>query len=164
MSKVITVDLFDSGSIDRALAEMLKNKDWVKRQCWEISKILASMGADAARETYGDAGQGITVTVKYGDTYKGEASVVATGQDVCFVEFGTGVYADPVHELAGNMPFDVMPGSWSDTEGKHTWSRWFNSGRDVMEYPFNSVPRRGMLEASKTIQSNVANVVHQVFK
>lgn len=75
--------------------------------------------------------------------------LIAEGKDVCFLEFGAGVYADGNHPWAGEMPFAVRPGSWSETHARQFADRgfWFYNGTSYSYIP----PTRAMFNASENL-------------
>lgn len=160
VSEIITINPFDVQSIEAAFSEVSEYKAWLDSKCEEFSLRLCEAGSEAARSTYGGAEQSITITVE--KRGKG-AAVVASGAGVGFVEFGTGAHADSAHPFAQAVPFDVSKGSWSEVEGKGTWGAWIAAGKDEALYPYNTVPRRGMLEATKTIQREINGIARRVF-
>ena len=150
-----------SVEVDSVVAAMQKHlNDWLneKNELF-LQKILAEAQKSAEREF----GSAVTVSVQKenDNTY----ALVADGDAVCFLEFGTGVYAESFHEFAQFMPFDIYPGSWSESDmGSHTWSHWVNSLKNPMEYPYNRQARRGMWEAYKTIQRESERIAKEVYR
>ena len=83
-------------------------------------------------------------------------AIIASGERVCFIEFGAGMYAlAHMNALADErkLGFRVEPGSWSMTEGMRTWADYEDHPQD---YPYNQPARPGMYEAYKAIQRNIA--------
>lgn len=76
--------------------------------------------------------------------------VVATGHDVGFMEFGTGIYTEG-DEFADYAPYDVSPGSWSEEHARQFSERggWFYGG----EYMKGTPPTRGMQKGLDHIRS-----------
>lgn len=62
---------------------------------------------------------------------------------VAFLEFGTGFKTDSSHPYAGNVPFAVYEGSWSEQHAG-TYEKWIAAGNDPEKYPYNHLPRRGL--------------------
>ena len=88
--------------------------------------------------------------------------VEANGREVCFIEFGTGVYAHAQdlehHNMAENVNVLVYPGSWSETHGR-TYQEWIASGREPEKYPFNLEPRPGMYNGIQRVKELVAKAI-----
>ena len=94
-------------------------------------------------------------------------AITAGGTDqIAFIEFGAGVYADPDHALAdeSKLGFQVYPGSWSESpEGVGTYPEWVRNGRQG-EYKYNRVPRPGLLAAYNAIIREFTSIAHKVFE
>ena len=77
--------------------------------------------------------------------------VVATGHDVGFLEFGTGINAIDPDEFAAYAPYDVSPGSWSEEHARQYTEKkgWFYGG----EYMKGTPPTRGMQQGLDHIRS-----------
>lgn len=102
----------------------------------------------------------VTVSVsKRGNTY----SITASGKAVCFLEFGTGAYADVNHPYAKRVPFEVRPGSWSETHA-NTWQEWIDNGGDPKKYRYNTQPRRAMYEAYKAVKKEAPRIIREEFE
>lgn len=80
---------------------------------------------------------------------------------VTFLEFGTGAYVDSAHEYADDVEFNVYSGSWSE-EHKNTWFEWINAGKDPEKYPYNHLPRRGMLKGMEAARKYVHNMAKRI--
>ena len=75
---------------------------------------------------------------------------------VTFLEFGTGLYAYSGHPNAGKVEFDVWSGSWSEEHAK-TWKKWLDSGKDPSTYPYNHLPRRGLLKGMEAARQYLSD-------
>lgn len=132
-------------SYDEAVAMANASREAAIRRCdrpqWEVRHITASYEAD-------------------GD----HAFVIkAVGQDVCFVEFGTGMFAgNPPNEYASEVPISIRPGSWSDTH-EHTWEYWNKRGYPQNEYPYNIVPANAFPKAFNDMRNAVHSLAREVF-
>lgn len=166
--KTITIDVYDSDSIDNAIKELNKFIKQRERNIETYVMRLAQCGEVAAQRTYGSS-----VTVKAHKAADGTWEILANGKQVVFLEFGTGVKVQDHQELSNTLPIEIMPGSWSESpEGKHTWSTWLAGGnikgkwrqRRFEEYPYNTEPRPGMWEAYKAIVENQNRIAQEVFK
>ena len=134
-------------------------KEWVAKKNDEFLQKLLEEGKKVAEQIFGSA------ALVYIDKTQDGYALIAEGEAVCFIEFGTGVYADPKHEFANDMPFVIAPGSWSESDfGKHTWSDWVNAGKDPKYYPFNRHPKYPMWEAYKALQANMDRIAKEVYK
>lgn len=130
---------------------------------------LAQEAADILRQAYQGVAApyltnydpSISVNVREGnDSGKIWAEISAQGEQVGFLEFGTGALSDEMHPLAEQAPFPVFSGSWSNSpDGAGTWLKWLESGKDPMEYPYNREPRYGIYAAVEYIKAHAAEYV-----
>lgn len=166
--KTIEFDPCDIQSINKAIEAIEKHEVWRKQKITEYIHKLCLVGAEAAKKTYGGL-----IHVEVTPDGKG---IIGIGDQVVFLEFGTGVKVQDHPELSNTLPIDIMPGSWSESpEGKHTWSTWLEGGyigkdkqrwiqRRFDEYPYNTEPRPGMWEAYKAILANQDRIAKEVFE
>lgn len=156
----------------KSLTQLLKDiedyqKNWLPRKVDEFASELAKVGRDEASRLYSQGGGSpippdVTVTaVKLED---GKYAIVANGTQVCFLEFGAGVYATSSHPYSSEVPFEVYPGSYSENHG-HTFEDWLNSNSpNKGEYKFNTVPTRALLSAYNEMVRRSREVAQKVFK
>lgn len=145
----------------KSLSELLKEVNKYKANFdRKVDEFLAELAARAAeRAEYEFDGQ---VTGSYEKVDENRYRVLANGEEIGFLEFGTGVYADGSHPYASAVPFRVAPGSWSN-EHEQTWERWLAKGNDPAEYPYNMLPLRGMLRTYNWMRDNAAEIAKEVF-
>lgn len=157
--KTIEIDPFDTQSINKAIQELRAHQEWRKQKIAEYIRKLCELGAEAARRTYGSL-----VEVSVTPDGKG---IIAEGDQVVFLEFGTGTKTQD-HELSAPLSIEIVPGSWSEgPEGKHTWSEWLRSqdwAGAMKGYPYDTQPRPGLYEAYKAIVANQDRIAQEVFK
>lgn len=166
--KTITIEL-SVESCKKALEELKKYEKYIKPKLDEVCKRLAQIGCDAANAHYAEASAdsastgngGITAFIaplEGGNGYK----IVAQGEDVYFIEFGTGnssgmFYGDglPVTSVP------VYPGSYSEQNaGMYAkWGYWFYKGEIMSSTPVY-MP---MYYAGKAIRENEKRIAQEVF-
>lgn len=146
----------DTKELEEALADStLAIQAFLEDLMERVAKRLAEEVAKPIAESEYGYDEGINVYVeKRGDDY----AIMAEGDEVCFIEFGAGVYADPSHLFSDKTPFEVRSGSWSEKHAQ-TWQRWIEGGNDPEKYPYNVEPRKGMYEAYKAILSSAGMVI-----
>lgn len=113
---------------------------------------LMQMATSIVENSYASQGIGnedYTVTAEH--TEHG-FKIIATGEDVGFLEFGAGVLTEPNNEFVSEVPFPVYEGSWSETHSgifaKNKF--WFYAGS-----PYTGRPAtRGMQRALDYIRNN----------
>lgn len=156
--KTIEIDPFDLQSINRAIKELKAHETWRKQKITEYIHKLCVLGASVAKQRYGS-----TVDVHVTPDGKG---IIAEGDQVVFLEFGTGTKTMN-HELSAPLSIQIVPGSWSEgPEGKHTWSEWLRSQNwagAMKGYPYDTTPRPGLYEAYKAIVANQEKIAQEVF-
>ena len=147
--KKITLTL-DTNSIDRAIKEVEKLKEWRKQKLSELTKALAELGAEAT-------GYGSMVRVEETDN---GCKIIAQDEQIAFIEFGAGDAATYMNTVDG---VDIYPGSWSGSDlGTGEYARyrsWHYQGEKFTEIQ----PQRGMLKAEETIIARVREIAERVF-
>lgn len=127
MKYKIQIDPLDVRSIEDGLY-LLKAYQEIERKA--IYKTFPERLLEDACKTAKIAYGSEPVTVSYRLNHVGDNSVsysiFADGDQVCFVEFGTGIFANPEQAFAPeaqkNLGIRVAPGSWSmSPEGKKTF-------------------------------------------
>lgn len=164
--KRLKINVLDPSSIAGAIEELDKYRKWTDEQTQRFFMDLAKEARDIAESEFAKAPTLVTWTDKDGNPidwreqpqvtvqkHDNGVSIIADGSDVCFIEFGTGVWADARSPLAvaaqRNLGVMVYPGSWSIDHGR-TFQAWEAAGRKG-EYRFNAKPARAMLAAYKAI-------------
>lgn len=154
----ITIDIADPDSIDKGLAALDRYKIWeLEFIAYRLKREICEAACEAANKVYSGFAE-----AQWANKGAEKAVIYVKGREVCFIEFGTGIYADPSHILAdpSMLGFSVYPGSWSETEdhdppGKHTWSRWEASHDGNMTgYTYNGPSLPGMEAAYMEIISH----------
>ena len=125
----------------------------IKSNGKKIAMKTASLGATEARSAFGGE-----VFCQASKTAEG-AKVVANGSQVSFLEFGAGQTTDS--HLS--PPFDVAPGSYSQTVGKKQFlpgvrERWYHK---KVRYT-RIQPRMGMLRASIAMRRELKRIASEV--
>ena len=152
---VISLDPFNPFSVMAAQQETRRLMEEFDRKVDEFIREVAEIGAKAAEGSYGGS---VTVTI---EGYDDGVSICADGKAVVFMEFGSGSAVATGNMFAGEMPFEVRPGSWSEQHA-HQYERlgyWIFGGQKFTEV----APRNGMENAHKAIQQDMWNVAMRVF-
>lgn len=164
MLKEITVDPYSPMSIDFAIAEVRRHEKWVKEKSMELCKRLAEIGANVASIHFSsgflDENDDVTVTVR---PINNGYSVVANGQSVCFLEFGTGVAAGNGYDTSEiHPPVPIEPGSWSGTKGTGEFAKYGSWHYNKRKYTMTT-PRMGMYHASVETKRVMEKIAQEVF-
>ena len=150
--KYIDIELSPQ-SIDKALQE-LAELDKLDLICQK----LALIGAEEAmrrfmRGDHGNTDVNVDV-VPIENGYK----IVASGKDVYFIEFGTGVFANP-NGYETTVP--VYPGSYSEQHAQQfsTKGFWYYGGEKLQ----GTEAENAMYYAGKAIRDNMERVIQEVY-
>lgn len=161
MAERIVVELTNK-SINQAIKELQAYKLWIQTKEAELRSRLAMLGATVASIRFSGAiatTNNISVRVEDdGST----ATIYAEGEEVAFIEFGTGIKYGYGHPDAGRFGFG--PGTWSDgPEGKGHWDNengwWYGSGK----HTYGNPPAMAMYDAVKAITEQVTQIAREVF-
>ena len=157
---VIEIDPFNPLSILRADLACKRISREFDEKVDEYLRGLAEIGERAAQGAY--AGTPVDVSVqKLNDGY----SVSADGREVVFLEFGAGSTVNVSNRFAGDMPFEVSRGSYSDS--KNPPGEYAKTGYKYWHVGQNKVthvdPRNGMHKAYKAIMSDMQDLAKVVF-
>lgn len=166
MSKhVLRIDPYDKKSVEAAIRYIRNLRKDINEKRKVFIEKLANVGLAVAQVRFvGGESLGNGNVVVTTEPTKNGFKVVASGEDVCFIEFGTGVYAGLGYEgNTGEVP--VFPGSWSQSEngegrfvpGIHEY--WYYAGNKVE----GTVPQKGMYFAAKEIRRAVERIAKDVF-
>ena len=146
-------------SCQNAINELKDYNKKVRSACKEVCKRLAEIGAKEAQRVFAKGaqeGNGDTV-VKIRSIPSGYA-IVASGEDVYFVEFGTGIDATSTHGFNVSVP--IYPGSYSENNAQQysTVGYWW-----YRNTKYDGTPAyMPMYYAEKAIRANVNRVAREV--
>lgn len=169
--KTIEVDVFDRDSVLKALDEIDKFHERLQNLGEKICFELASIGATVASLRFARAVYSSEPLVDISvEKIDGGYKILAQGEDVCFIEFGSGAaygYGYPPDvQLEPNMPYG--PGTWSESEvGKGHWNDengwWFIGGDGQYVHTFGNPPAMAMYEAGKSMRQDLERIARKVF-
>jgi hypothetical protein len=161
----IQIDPFDRKSIGDAvkLVKQYKRDFLVKEQ--EFARRLADLGVRVAQAGFATADyDGVNdVVVTLVKTSTGYA-VLASGEKVGFIEFGTGIrypewdntdmaYTPPVH------------GTYGKGQGKNPWGWWFKAHDGAMaRHTYGNPPAEAMRTARDEMVAQVIQIAREVWK
>jgi hypothetical protein len=161
----IRVDPFDRDSIDQAirLVKQYKKDFAVKEK--EFVRRLAEIGLSTATYLFHMADYDGTKDVVVTMNHRGnKATVVAHGQTVGFIEFGTGVN---YREWDGsNVEYTPPPhGSYGKGHGKQQYGWWFVPNKGVKaQHTYGNPPAEAMLTARDDIVMWVTQIAREVWR
>lgn len=158
---MITVKLSQNGFL-KAAKELEKHAEKSFKKDDEFLRVLADRGAEIAKSAYADADENQTPPIVDTIKTKNGYSIVAQGQDVCFMEFGTGVQAGMGYDLPVPAPFAIAPGSWSIRHSRRfiVQGFWYFHKKRY----FGTYPLKGMYYASKMMREKAKEIAREVYR
>lgn len=156
---VLNIDPFDPASIQKALDEIEKVQKELPKKVDNYIGKLTDIGVEAARAAYSSE---VLVDAEFAQGVDGYA-IFAEGPTVAFEEFGAGLMVNPANRFAGQMPFRVARGSWSDERnGPYKRSNYDHWTYNNVEYT-EIAPRAGMQKAYEAIMQNRYQARKEIF-
>jgi hypothetical protein len=161
----ITVNPFDSKSIDDAIRMVAQFKKDFQQKESEFLRRLAEIGVRVAQSGFATADyDGVNdVVVSMERTSNGYA-VVASGKTVGFIEFGTGVK----HPEWDNTGMDYTPpkhGTYGKGQSKNPHGWWFKQNDGVRAtHTYGNTPAEAMRTARDEMVENVIRIAREVWQ
>lgn len=155
-------------SVDKAIAQLREYLDSMNDKNARFVEELAKLGIpiidDKIAESIGDAEKYHDTQIKihsYGDY--SEATLSVSGQDILFIEFGSGKYYNPSDpEHAGQFGYGVgtYPGQThaSDPDG---W--WYRDETGAPKHSKGQQATSPVLQASHEIIANIRKIAREVY-
>ena len=141
--------------IDRILKQ-LERFDNMETKLNDIAQRLVAVGEPIIRAVHGN--HNAVWSEPTAEGYR----IIAEGESVLFIEFGTGDAAG-IHASAYDaVPSVVRPGSWSETHSQQysRWGFWFFGGHVLRETP----PHPAFYDAYKAMVEALPQIVEEVFR
>ena len=156
----ITIDPFDKKSISDALAQIKQYQRDFERKEQEFVRRLAEIGVSVATAGFAtaDSDERDSVTVSLVKTSDGY-SVVASGESVGFIEFGTGV-RNPEWDGSGLEYTPPKHGTYGRGWGKNPKGWFFAPGR----HTYGNPPAEAMLTARDVMVERVMQIAREVWR
>ena len=164
----ITVNPFDSKSIDAAIKMINRYEKELAVKEKEFVQRLKELGVSVARTGFATADyDGVNDVLVTSVQNDGRAAVIAYGETVGFIEFGTGVtnpewvdsnnqsgvpYIPPAHGTYGKG-FGQNPHGWYFTQSDGAKAR----------HTYGNQPAEAMLTARDTMVENVIRIAREVW-
>lgn len=141
--------------VDRILKRLSKF-DNMDAKLSEIARRLAAVGEPIIRAVHGNHNSVWSEPTQTG--YR----VIAEGESVLFIEFGTGDAAGIHAQEYDAVPSVVRPGSWSETHAQQyaRWGFWFWNGQRLTETP----PHPAFYDAYRAMVQELPKIVDEVFQ
>jgi hypothetical protein len=168
----ITMSLSEK-SIDEAIKKLKDYKKWVETKTVQLTERLALIGAHEASVRFATAIYDGTndSSVEVSKTSNGWV-ITASGQAVCFIEFGSGVYHNSGEPYPLPRPVGISGiGEYGQGKGKQsTWGYYGDPGTNGTVKDNGVVLTHGnpasmpMWYASTEMQREVTKIAREVFK
>ena len=159
----ITIDPFNSKSISSALKTLKQYEKDFKAKESEFVRRLKELGVSVASAGFALADYDGINDVRVTETQNGNrALVVAYGETVGFIEFGTGIKF-PEYNSTGLMYTPPPHGSYGQGKGARPKGWWFNQGSGS-RHTYGNPPVEAMLAARDAMIEQVAQIARDVWK
>lgn len=158
----IKVNIYDPDSIKDAIDQVNSYSKWLETKIEEIISRLADLGEQIVDSHYSQSGEAF---ITYCEKNRDSAMIIAVGDNVVFLEFGTGFDVQDKREDLGmeteGLP-EIYGGSWSETEGRGTFARHGHWHYRNVDYT-GTEARLGFYFASKAIRDKAVEIAKEVF-
>lgn len=160
----IVVNPFDPESISAALDALKQYEKDFKQKEAEFLRRLAEIGVRTAQAVFSAADyDGVNDVAVSLEKNENGYSVVASGETVGFIEFGTGVK----HQEWDNTGMDYTPpahGTYGKGQGKNRWGWWFKTGDGATaSHTYGNPPAEAMRTARDEMVENVLRIAREVW-
>ncbi|WP_407453563.1 hypothetical protein [Methanobrevibacter sp.] len=166
--KELTINPFDRKSILKVNKYIQEKKATFKAKETELLSRLAFMGATRvsirfSQAIYGDDHDVVVSTLLYDN----QAVIKAQGEDVCFIEFGSGIKYGYGHPKASEFGFG--PSTWSEGPmGSGYWDNqkgWWYKGKDGKgHHSYGNPPAMAMYKTKVELAEEINTIAREVFK
>lgn len=160
----ITVNPYDIKSINKALKQIEVYRQDFESKEQEFVRRLAEIGLSVARTGFQladyDGEKDVVVSMNQTGT---QATIVASGQTVGFIEFGTGVRYP---EWSGDDTDFTPPqhGTYGKGKGKNPHGWWFTANAGSSQHTYGNMPAEAMLTARDRMIEQVVRIAREVWK
>ena len=164
MSKTITFDIFDPASIQRAAQEIREYSKWVQDKADMLARRLAAYGLTRVRIGYNAAVYDQDKDVEVSVENSGDNTYVirASGRDVLFLEFGSGIRYGDGHPLNGE--FGMGPGTYPGQTHVPDPGYWWYTGEDgKSHYSVGNAPSMVMYLTGMELRNELTRIAREVF-
>lgn len=157
----IKVELSDKG-IEDAIKALEKEEKRSKTNDDLFMRKLAECGLIEAQKHFLEADENSELPDVYAEKTKNGYRIVASGTDVCFIEFGTGVYTGYGYEKTVNTNFAIRPGSWSKFHSRQFYVKgyWHYRRKKYV----GTYPTKAMYLASKEMRQQIYQIAREVYR
>lgn len=158
-------------SVDSAIAQLKGYLQSLNDKNALFVKRLAELGIpvidEKIEESEGDASKYHDTQIKihsYGDY--SEATLTVSGQDILFIEFGSGIFWNEESEAAHAGQFGYGVGTYpGQTHAFNTdpYGWWYRDETGAPQYSYGQQATAPMLQASHEIIANIRKIAREVY-
>lgn len=150
-------------SVRKALRELKAYRRFVERKTVELAERLATLGAMTAGPLFGgaiyDGDNDVKLSVvRTEDGWRIEAK----GHAVAFIEFGAGVYYNPVEPYPNRPPNVAHIGEYGEGNGKRQIWVYYDDGGEK-HFTRGNPASMPMFRASEELRSRITEIAREVF-
>lgn len=160
----IVIDPFDKKSVDAAIKRLRQYEKDLKSKEAKFVRRLKELGVSVARTGFATADYDGVNDVLIAETQSGgNAMIIAYGQAVGFIEFGTGVRFREYD--SSTSEFTPPPhGSYGKGRGKNRHGWWFKQGDGASaRHTYGNPPAEAMLAARDAMVEQVIQIAREVW-
>lgn len=155
----LKIDPYDPKSVDKAIKQVEQYKVRLNQKEKLLLERLSSMGATNVSISFANAiyngDNDVNVRVELTDN---KATILAEGQAVCFIEFGTGVRYG--YGYSGQKPSGIVGiGEFGKGKGSNPKGWWY--GHNL--HSFGNPPNEGMYKTVQGLAEEILKVAREVF-
>ena len=160
----IQVNPFDKASIDAAIKQVAEyKKDFLAKEKIFV-KRLAEIGVSVATTGFAladyDGNKDVTVRLEWNGN---RAVVIAEGETVGFIEFGTGI-KNPEWDNSGMAYTPPKHGTYGKKHGARPKGWYFKPGEGAVQHTFGNYPAEAMRTARDVMIEKVTQVAREVWR
>ena len=160
----IRVDPFDKASINAAIKQVQEyKKDFLAKEKIFV-KRLAEIGVSVATTGFAvadyDGIKDVTVRLEWNGN---KAVIIAEGETVGFIEFGTGI-KNPEWDNSGMDYTPPKHGTYGKKRGARPHGWYFKPGEGAVQHTYGNPPAEAMRTARDVMIERVARIAREVFR
>ena len=160
----IRVNPFDKASINAAIKQVQEyKKDFLAKEKIFV-KRLAEIGVSVATTGFAiadyDGIKDVTVRLEWNGN---KAVIIAEGETVGFVEFGTGI-RNPEWDNSGMDYTPPKHGTYGKKRGARPHGWYFKPGEGAVQHTYGNPPAEAMRTARDVMIERIARIAREVFR
>lgn len=160
----IRVDPFDKASINAAIKQVQQyKKDFLAKEKIFV-KRLAEIGVSVATTGFAvadyDGIKDVTVRLEWSGN---KAVIIAEGETVGFIEFGTGI-KNPEWDNSGMDYTPPKHGTYGKKRGARPHGWYFKPGEGAVQHTYGNPPAEAMRTARDVMIERIARIAREVFR